>query len=178
MTSAAPPSVLLVCLGNICRSPLAESALRAAATAAGIAMTVDSAGTGDWHVGEPPDRRAQAIARRHGAEISDLRARQVGEDDFRRFDRILALDRRNLAALRAIAPPDGAATLALLMDGVPGREGEDVHDPYYGDESGFEATWEDVTAAAEAIVKSARMTRLGDPTTALVGHIFPVGADR
>ena len=156
MTSKAPPSILLVCLGNICRSPLAEAALRSAADAAGITMHVDSAGTGDWHVGDPPDHRAQVIAKRHGADISNLRARQVEENDFRRFDRILALDRSNLAALRAIAPTDGTAELTLLMDTVPGREGEDVHDPYYGNESGFEVTWEDVSAAATALVKSCR----------------------
>ncbi len=156
MTSKAPPSILLVCLGNICRSPLAEAALRSAADAAGITMHVDSAGTGDWHVGDPPDHRAQAIAKRHGADISNLRARQVEEEDFRRFDRILALDRSNLAALRVMAPTDGTAELTLLMDAVPGREGEDVHDPYYGNESGFEVTWEDVSAAATALVKSYR----------------------
>jgi protein-tyrosine phosphatase len=152
----APPSILLVCLGNICRSPLAEAALRSAADAAGITMHVDSAGTGDWHVGDPPDHRAQAIAKRHGTDISKLRARQVEEEDFRRFDRIFALDRSNLAALRAIAPTDGTAELTLLMDTMPGREGEDVHDPYYGDESGFEVTWEDVSAAATALVKCYR----------------------
>ena len=156
MTSKAPPSILLVCLGNICRSPLAEAALRSAADAAGITMHVDSAGTGDWHVGDPPDHRAQAIAKRHGADISNLRARQIEENDFRRFDHIFALDRSNLAALRAIAPTDGTAELTLLMDTVPGREGEDVHDPYYGNESGFEVTWEDVSAAATALVKSYR----------------------
>ena len=156
MTSKAPPSILLVCLGNICRSPLAEAALRSAADAAGITMHVDSAGTGDWHFGDPPDHRAQAIAKRHGADISNLRARQVEEEDFRRFDRILALDHSNLAALRAIAPSGATAELALLMDAVPGHEGEDVHDPYYGNESGFEVTWEDVSAAATTLVKSYR----------------------
>lgn len=154
MTSTTPPSFLFVCLGNICRSPLAEAALRGAADDAGIAMTIDSAGTGDWHVGAPPDRRAQAVARRHGVDVSKLRARQVEQDDFRRFDHIFALDRSNLAALRASAPSDGTATLTLLMNVVLGREGDDVHDPYYGDESGFETTWGDVSAAAEALVKA------------------------
>jgi len=154
MTSTTPPSFLFVCLGNICRSPLAEAALRGAADDAGIAMTIDSAGTGDWHVDAPPDRRAQAVARRHGVDVSKLRARQVEQDDFRRFDHIFALDRSNLAALRASAPSDGTATLTLLMNVVPGRKGDDVHDPYYGDESGFETTWRDVSAAAEALVKA------------------------
>jgi protein-tyrosine phosphatase len=154
MTSRSAPSILFVCLGNICRSPLAEAALRSAAADAGLAMTIDSAGTGGWHVGEPPDRRAQAVARRHGTDISRLRARQVEVDDFHRFDRIFALDRNNLAALRAVAPSGGRAELSLLMDLVPAREGDDVHDPYYGDEAGFEVTWEDVSAAAHALVKT------------------------
>ena len=156
MTSNTPPSILFVCLGNICRSPLAEAALRQAAFKAGIAMSVDSAGTGDWHVGDHPDRRAQAIAKRHGADVSTLRARQVEEEDFRCFDRIFALDHSNLAALQAIAPADGAAALSLLMDVVPGRESDDVHDPYYGNEYGFEVTWEDVSSAAAELIKAYR----------------------
>ena len=156
MTSNTPPSILFFCLGNICRSPLAEAALRQAAFKAGIAMSVDSAGTGDWHVGDPPDRRAQAAAKRHGADVSMLRARQVEKEDFRRVDRIFALDHSNLAALQAIAPADGTAVLSLLMDVVPGRESDDVHDPYYGNESGFEVTWEDVSAAAVALIKAYR----------------------
>ncbi|MCQ4028500.1 low molecular weight phosphotyrosine protein phosphatase, partial [Klebsiella pneumoniae] len=107
------PSLLFVCLGNICRSPLAEGALRAEAARRGLALTVDSAGTGDWHAGEAPDRRAQATARRHGVDVSGLRARQVTADDFRRFDHVIALDHDNLADLRALAPADATATLSL-----------------------------------------------------------------
>ncbi|WP_277768956.1 low molecular weight protein-tyrosine-phosphatase [Sphingomonas sp. HITSZ_GF] len=150
-------SVLFVCLGNICRSPLAEGALRAAATRAGIDLTVDSAGTGGWHAGEPPDRRAQAAARRHGTDISGLRARQARAEDFRRFDYVLALDTQNLRDLAAIRPADATAELGLLMDYVPGREGSSVADPYYGDDSDFDVTWGDVSAAAEALV--ARISR-------------------
>jgi protein-tyrosine phosphatase len=145
-------SVLFVCLGNICRSPLAEGALRAAAEEAGLAIETDSAGTGNWHAGEPPDRRAQAAARRHGTDISDLRARQVRPDDFRRFDLVLALDTRNLADLAEIRPAGATAELGLLMDYVPGREGQSVADPYYGDDRDFDVTWADVSAAAEALV--------------------------
>lgn len=145
-------SVLFVCLGNICRSPLAEGALRAAAARAGLDLVVDSAGTGNWHAGEPPDRRAQAAARRHGTDISDLRARQVRSEDFRRFDHVLALDAQNLADLEAIAPADGTAELGLLMDHVPGRAGSSVADPYYGTDRDFDVTWADVSAAAEALV--------------------------
>ena len=146
------PSILFVCLGNICRSPLAEAALRAEAERVDLSVTVDSAGTGDWHVGNPPDRRAQATALRHGIDISRYSARQVGPEDFRRFDRIFALDRDNLANLRAMAPADATASLGLLLDLLPGREGEGVRDPYYGQDDGFELTWADVSAAARAIV--------------------------
>lgn len=145
-------SVLFVCLGNICRSPLAEGALRAAAARAGLEIEIDSAGTGNWHVGEPPDRRAQAAAQRHGTDISGLRARQVRSEDFRRFDHVLALDRQNLADLSAIAPADGTAELRLLMDYVAGREGSSVADPYYGEDRDFDETWADVSAAADALV--------------------------
>ena len=146
------PSILFVCLGNICRSPLAEAVLRAEAERAGLALRVDSAGTGDWHVGGPPDRRAQATALRHGVDIAGYRARQVEAEDFRRFDRIFALDRDNLANLRAMAPADATAALGLVLDLVPGREGQGVRDPYYGEDDGFELTWADVSAAARALV--------------------------
>ncbi len=149
--------ILFVCLGNICRSPLAEAAFAAAAREAGLAVEVDSAGTGGWHVGEPPDPRAIAVARRHGADIAGQRGRQVDAADFRRFDLIFALDRDNLAALRRLAPADATAEVALLLDLVPGRAGEGVHDPYYGPDAGFEETWRDVAAAAKALV--ARLAR-------------------
>lgn len=144
-------SLLFVCLGNICRSPLAEGALRAEAARRGLELTVDSAGTGGWHAGEAPDRRAQATARRHGVDVSGLRARQVTPDDFRRFDHVIALDHKNLADLRALAPADATARLSLLLDWVPGREGQAVADPWFGDEAGFETTWADVSAAARAL---------------------------
>ncbi len=149
-------SVLFVCLGNICRSPLAEGALRAAAARAGLEVEVDSAGTGGWHAGDPPDPRAQAAARRHGTDISGLRARQVRPEDFRNFDYVLALDRQNLRDLTAIAPANTTARLGLLMDYVPGRAGHSVADPYYGTDSDFDTTWADVSAAADALVARLR----------------------
>lgn len=152
MTRAKAPSILFVCLGNICRSSLAEAALREAAAAAGVSMMIDSAGTGDWHIDDASDIRAQAVALRHGIDISAFRARQVAEADFHRFDHIFALDRNNLSSLCALAPTNGTARIALLMNLVPGRQGDDVHDPYYGHESGFEVTWEDVSAAAQAFL--------------------------
>ncbi|WP_226634544.1 low molecular weight protein-tyrosine-phosphatase [Brevundimonas poindexterae] len=149
-----PPSLLFVCLGNICRSPLAEGALRHVARQQGLALRLDSAGTGDWHVGHPPDPRAIAAARRNGVDISDLRARQVTADDFTRFDHILALDRQNLADLRRLAPAGSTARLTLLLDHVPGREGQGVADPYTGTAADFDQTWADVTAAAAGLVQT------------------------
>jgi protein-tyrosine phosphatase len=129
------PSVLMVCLGNICRSPLAEAALRAAAEKDGLDIEVDSAGTGDWHIGHAPDPRAQAVAKRLGGlDISHLRARQVTADDFHRFDHILAMDEANMRNLRAMQPPGSRAKLSLLLDHLPGHEGRAVADPYYGED--------------------------------------------
>ena len=146
------PSVLFVCLGNICRSPLAEGAMRAAARDAGLVVRIDSAGTGAWHSGEAPDPRAQEVAARDGVDISALRARQVTAQDFRDFDHIVAMDLSNLANLRKLAPADGRARLSLMLDHVPGHEGRPVADPYYGDEQGFDATWRDVRAGERGLL--------------------------
>ncbi|CAN5134812.1 low molecular weight protein-tyrosine-phosphatase [soil metagenome] len=151
--SVTRPSVLFVCMGNICRSPLAEAAFRLEAERRGLEVEVDSAGTGGWHAGDPPDRRAQAVARRHGVEIGGYKARQVQVSDFRRFSHIVALDRDNLADLRARRPADATAELLLLLDAVEGRQGRSVADPYYGDDAGFEVTWRDVVAGAKGLVK-------------------------
>jgi len=149
----ATQAVLFVCLGNICRSPLAEAAFRAEAARLGFDIEIDSAGTGGWHAGEPPDRRAQAVARRHGADIALCRARQITRADFSRFDHIVALDRENLAALRAMRPASATAQISLLLDHVAGREGQDVADPYYGDLADFEVTWADVSAGAAGLAR-------------------------
>jgi protein-tyrosine phosphatase len=145
---AGRPAVLFVCLGNICRSPLAEAAMAEAARERRLDIRVDSAGTGDWHLGHPPDVRAQAVAAAHGVDISGLRARQVTPEDFYHFSDIIALDRQNLADLHAMRPTDGRASLSLLLDHVPGREGEAVADPYNGDAAAFATTWADVVTAA------------------------------
>ncbi|PZU15092.1 MAG: phosphotyrosine protein phosphatase [Sphingobium sp.] len=146
------PAVLFVCLGNICRSPLAEAALRAEAARSGLTLTVDSAGTGGWHAGDPPDPRAQREALRHGIDIAEYKARQVEPGDFHRFTHIFALDPDNLRDLRRIRPADGTAQLTLLMDMVEGRQGSGVADPYYGEDTAFAVTWADVDRAAKAIV--------------------------
>lgn len=148
------PAVLFVCLGNICRSPLAEAALSQVAERAGLDVEVDSAGTGSWHTGDPPDPRAQNIARAMGREIRHLRARQISRDDFHRFTHILALDHANLRAIQGMQPAESRAEIRLLLDFVPGREGQEVADPYYGPADGFAVTWADVTAGAEGIVQA------------------------
>lgn len=145
-------SVLFVCLGNICRSPLAEGAFRNAAKKAGLDVFADSAGTAAYHIGEPPDPRSIATAARRGIDISQLRGRQVTSADFTRFSHIFALDTANLRGLLSIKPGGSSARLAMLMDAVPGRQGMEVSDPYYGGEEGFEQTWQDVECAASALV--------------------------
>lgn len=151
------PAVLFVCLGNICRSPLAEAAFRAASAEAGLESFADSAGTGDWHVGSPPDPRACAVALAHGIDISGLRARQLVAGDFLRFDHVLVMDHANLAAARRLVPAGAPTHPRLLLDLVPGREGAAVADPYYGGEEHFADTWAEVTAAAAALVAQLRV---------------------
>ena len=148
----ATPSVLFVCLGNICRSPMAEGAFRQLAQAARIPVECDSAGTGNWHVGEAPDLRAQAAVARNGGDISGARARQVRLQDFYDFTHIIALDSTNLRDLKRLRPSDATADLSLLLDHVPGRAGQAVADPYYGDAAGFDVTWQDVAAGAKALL--------------------------
>ncbi len=147
-------SVLFVCLGNICRSPLAEAAFRREAGRLGLDVEVDSAGTGDWHIGHSPDPRAAAVAARNGIDISHLKARLVTAEDFRRFDHIVALDSNNLRDLERLRPADGKARLSLLLDHVEGRRGQAVADPYYGEDSHFDAAWKDVSAGAEGLARS------------------------
>lgn len=142
--------VLFVCLGNICRSPLAEGAFRAAAQERGLSCLIDSAGTASYHVGSQPDPRAIAVASLHGIDISGQAARQIERDDFYRFTHIIAMDRANLEGLRGKAPRDGTARLAMLMDAVEGRRGEPVADPYYGDTAAFEAAWSVISVGVDA----------------------------
>jgi protein-tyrosine phosphatase len=145
--------ILFVCLGNICRSPLAEAALRREAEALGLDIEVDSAGTGDWHIGQPPDPRARAAAKRNGINIDALRARQVSRADFEHFDHIIALDAENLRDLERMKPAGAKARLSQLLDHVTGREGEAVADPYHGEDSHFDETWADVTQGARALAE-------------------------
>ncbi|WP_299192264.1 low molecular weight protein-tyrosine-phosphatase [uncultured Erythrobacter sp.] len=145
-------AVLFVCLGNICRSPMAEGAFRAAAAKAGLDARVDSVGTAAYHIGDNPDPRAIATARRHGVDISSAIGRQLSEEDFTQFTHIFALDKANLAGIRAREPRRSTAKIALLLEAVDGRQGEAVPDPYYGDDSGFEECWQTISEAIEAVI--------------------------
>jgi protein-tyrosine phosphatase len=150
----ADARVLFVCMGNICRSPTAEGVLRRKLQAAGLAarVEVDSAGTHGSHAGEAPDPRAVKHAAARGYDLSRLRARRVGRDDFRRFDRVIAMDEDNLGALRAIAP-DGAR-VGLLMEYARRFIGvREVPDPYFGAPAGFERVLDLVEDACDGLVE-------------------------
>jgi len=123
--------ILFVCMGNICRSPTVEAVARAEFARAGLAIEVDSAGTEDYHVGEPPDPRAIRVGAARGYDLSPLRARQVSRDDFLRFDRVYAMDRVNLRALQRVRPADATAAALFLGDA-------ELPDPYYGGSAEFE----------------------------------------
>lgn len=146
--------LLVVCLGNICRSPLAEGALRARIADSPLAgrVQVDSAGTGDWHVGQPPDSRAIACARGHGVDIAGLRARQLHADDFTEFDWLLCADLQNLRDVQRRAPPGMHAKAALLLEWAGLEAGASVPDPYTGGRAEFEHAWRLVDSAAQAVV--------------------------
>lgn len=142
-------SVLFVCLGNICRSPLAEGIFRRLVDNAGLAgrFVIDSAGTGAWHAGSPPDPRSIQIAAQNGIDIGGQRARQVAARDFHHFGTIVAMDRDNLSALKSRATGDGAR-LRLLLE-QPDR---DVPDPYYGGPDGFEQVFRMVQAGCQDLL--------------------------
>lgn len=137
MSDDKPLRVLMVCLGNICRSPTAHAVMRQRLEEIGLAgsIEVDSAGTGDYHIGKPPDSRALVAARARGYDLSDLRARQLESGDFRRFDYLLAMDLSNLEHMHQMAPEDALDKIHLMLSPVePERE---VPDPYFGGEDGF-----------------------------------------
>ena len=160
MSGNAPTRVLFVCLGNICRSPLAEGVFRSLVDEAGLGsqFEIDSAGTGSWHVGERPDARAAMVARDHGVEL-DSRARQVTEDDLGAFDYVVAMDRDNLRTLERMAASSGAdAQIQLLRVYDPDPDGDEVPDPYYGGVSGFENVYQIVRRSCEGLLAHLRAT--------------------
>ena len=146
--------VLMVCLGNICRSPTAEGVFRhlLAQEAPELRVEVDSAGTAGYHIGHPPDLRSQRAARARGVDLSGLRARQVVTDDFLLFDFILAMDRDNLESLEAMRPAQSRAQVRLFLEYAPESGRLEVPDPYYGDSRGFEEVLDLCTAASRGLI--------------------------
>jgi len=147
-------SVLFVCTGNICRSPTAEGVFRHCVEKAGLAARIvsDSAGTLDYHVGEPPDPRTQAAAKRRGYDLGELRARHVLRDDFERFDYVLAMDKANLRQLERLCPREHAHKLKLFLEFGDGSPRE-VPDPYYGGPEAFERVLDLVERAAQRLLR-------------------------
>ncbi|MBK1734620.1 phosphotyrosine protein phosphatase [Halorhodospira abdelmalekii] len=162
MSNQEPFRILLVCMGNICRSPTAEGVLREHLRRAGLgdSVVIDSAGTHDYHVGKPPDPRAQAVALQRGIDISDLRARQVEREDFATFDSILAMDEGNAAILRADAPPRYAAKIGMFLDYAAQCREREVPDPYFGGAQGFEHVLDLIEQASAGLIEQLEQ-RLG-----------------
>ncbi len=150
----ATKKILVVCMGNICRSPTADGVLRKKVADAGLteALVIDSAGTHGYHAGHAPDQRSQAEAQKNGYDLSDIESRRVTEEDFYAFDLILAMDQDNLAHLRDMEPDDGRATLRLFLDYHPSRRGEEVPDPYYGGRAGFAHVLDLIEVAADGLL--------------------------
>ncbi len=149
--------VLFVCLGNICRSPTAEGVFRHQVRAAGLqdVIEIDSAGTGDWHVGKAPDSRTVRAARQRGYELDALRARQFEIADFQRFDLILAMDRSNLRDLQALRPSASRADLDLFLRRC-GQAEHEVADPYYGGADAFDQVLDLIECAGAALLAELR----------------------
>jgi len=147
--------ILFVCLGNICRSPTAEGVLRgiAAREFTDLPLYVDSAGTADYHAGDPPDRRTVAAARRRGYDLASLRARRVSRDDFENFDYILAMDRANLAELEQVGQGIIGGRLSLFLEFAPELRVDEVPDPYYGGTEDFERVLDLCEAGARALLR-------------------------
>jgi protein-tyrosine phosphatase len=147
-----PIKILMVCLGNICRSPLAEGILQSKLPAG--KFTVDSAGTGNWHAGQQPDKRSVITAKNRGLDISCQKARQIKQSDFTEFDHIYVMDTSNLRDVTRLAPNDTAkAKVKLMMDEVFPGEKIDVPDPYYGGPEGFDNVYDMLEEACEIVAR-------------------------
>ena len=160
MKNKEKTKVLFVCMGNICRSPTAEGVFRQLVEQQGLAgqISVDSAGTHDYHIGDPPDARSQAAAARRGYALSSLRARQVTIEDFARFDYVLAMDEDNLSLLQQQCPDEYCGRLKLFLEFAKDRELREVPDPYYGGAQGFAEVLDLVESAARGLLEHIRAT--------------------
>jgi len=147
-------NVLFVCLGNICRSPTAQGVFQKAVDDAGLteAIEIDSAGTGDWHIGKNPDARAIAAAGLRGILLDSLVARQVNKSDFNHFDYVLAMDGENLSNLKRLCPSEYTGHLSLFLDFCSNNPGADVPDPYYGGAEGFNTVLDLIEGASENLL--------------------------
>ena len=149
--------ILFVCLGNICRSPTAEGVFRHRARQAGLtSLRIDSAGTASWHIGKAPDSRTVTAAARRGYDLSTLRARQVNAADFDNFDLLLAMDKKNLAELKAMVPCGVKASLRLFLDYAGDSPLSEVPDPYYGSDAGFEQVLDLIEQASDGLIARLR----------------------
>jgi protein-tyrosine phosphatase len=164
--------VLFVCTGNICRSPTAEGVFRQRVHAAGLARRIiaDSAGTLDYHAGEPPDPRAQAAARKRKYDLSRLRARLVRPEDFSEFHHVLAMDTGHLADLRRLSPVEHRHKVRLFLDFAPHLEHREVPDPYYGTAEGFELVLDLVEEAASGLLDHLRRELEGNAPVRPLGR--------
>lgn len=155
MTKATKLSVLFVCLGNICRSPTAHGVFAKLVEQGGYGdlIQVDSAGTGDWHLDHAPDQRTTQVAAAKGYDLSELRARLVTSADFSEFDYIMAMDNANLKDLRAMQPDTYTGHLGLFLDFSEQSEVQEVPDPYYGGEDGFELVFGLVEDASKGLLR-------------------------
>lgn len=152
--------VLFVCLGNICRSPTAHVVFESLVQREGLnkQIQVDSAGTGDWHIGHAPDKRASAAAAQRGYDMSALCARQFCAEDFERFDHILAMDENNLQDMLALAPASHRASVGLFLDYGKRFKEREVPDPYYGGDAGFEQVLDLIEDASDELLRALRAT--------------------
>ncbi|MBI5462501.1 MAG: low molecular weight phosphotyrosine protein phosphatase [Gammaproteobacteria bacterium] len=150
--------VLFVCMGNICRSPTAQGVFETLVQREGLAprIEIDSAGTHAYHIGEPPDKRAQEAAKRRGVDLSTQRARKVRAEDFLEYDYVLAMDRSNYEDLRTICHPDYEERLRLFLEFAPQSGEQDVPDPYYGGAQGFERVLDLIEAASAGLLAEMR----------------------
>jgi low molecular weight protein-tyrosine phosphatase len=146
--------LLFVCLGNICRSPMAEGAFRRVAAEEGVLdrFEIDSAGLGDWHVGQAPDDRAQKAAGRRGIDISGQSARQVAREDFARFDLLLAMDGSNYDELAELAPSNAKHKIRRFLDFAPQAGTKDVPDPFFGETEEFDRALDLIEEAARGLL--------------------------